>query len=403
MIIKCPECGHQVSDQAKTCPSCGIDIAGKITRCPDCGEYVFKEQAECPNCHCSINGASVAPPLQATVATEAAQPSATDDPHGREQQGRQGQQSGRQEPSRPPRKRRAGMTAIVIAFVISLIVVFLGIYFMKTQEQQNEQRAYENAMKSTEPLVLQNFLDMYKDASPAHSDSIKNRLEVLKKIDHDWADAVVSNTKFALERYMKLYPESPHNIEAKIKIDSLDWEAALKENTAEAFRAYLDAHVDGAYYDEARANYEKLEAQKITVEDRQVVSQLFTTFFSALAQHDEAPLSAVIAPVLTSFLHRSNATKYDVLQYMEKLWEPGIVRMEFTPNGDWAIEKQDLGDGRFNYTVNFTVVQHVDRHSEDGSHSASTVYKVTARVSPEGRITELNMKRSVAEPATATP
>lgn len=77
--------------------------------------------------------------------------------------------------------------------------------------------------------------------------------------------------------------------------------------------------------------------------------------------------------------------------------------MEFTPNGDWAIEKQDLGDGRFNYAVNFTVVQHVDRRTEDGSHSASTVYKVTARVSPEGRITELNMKRSVAEPATATP
>ena len=43
MIIKCPECGHQVSDQAKTCPSCGIEIAGKITRCPDCGEVIFKE------------------------------------------------------------------------------------------------------------------------------------------------------------------------------------------------------------------------------------------------------------------------------------------------------------------------------------------------------------------------
>ena len=57
MLIKCPECGHQVSDQAKTCPSCGIDIAGKITRCPDCGEVIFKEQAECPMCHCSINGA----------------------------------------------------------------------------------------------------------------------------------------------------------------------------------------------------------------------------------------------------------------------------------------------------------------------------------------------------------
>lgn len=36
-IIKCPECGHQVSDMAKTCPSCGIEIAGKVMKCPDCG------------------------------------------------------------------------------------------------------------------------------------------------------------------------------------------------------------------------------------------------------------------------------------------------------------------------------------------------------------------------------
>ena len=58
MIIKCPECGHQVSDRAKTCPSCGVDIVGKVTRCPDCGEYIFKDDHECPNCHCSINAAA---------------------------------------------------------------------------------------------------------------------------------------------------------------------------------------------------------------------------------------------------------------------------------------------------------------------------------------------------------
>ena len=33
-IIKCPECGRQISDKAPTCPSCGVEIAGKITKCP---------------------------------------------------------------------------------------------------------------------------------------------------------------------------------------------------------------------------------------------------------------------------------------------------------------------------------------------------------------------------------
>lgn len=34
MLIRCPECGHDVSDKAATCPNCGIQIAGYITH-PD--------------------------------------------------------------------------------------------------------------------------------------------------------------------------------------------------------------------------------------------------------------------------------------------------------------------------------------------------------------------------------
>ena len=62
MIIKCPECGHQVSDHAKTCPSCGIDIAGNIVRCPECGELTFAYQEVCPNCHCALTKPVVVEP-----------------------------------------------------------------------------------------------------------------------------------------------------------------------------------------------------------------------------------------------------------------------------------------------------------------------------------------------------
>lgn len=50
-IIKCPECGRQISDKAPACPNCGVPIAGKIVRCPQCGEIYFKDQEMCPNCH----------------------------------------------------------------------------------------------------------------------------------------------------------------------------------------------------------------------------------------------------------------------------------------------------------------------------------------------------------------
>ena len=43
-MIKCPECGHQISDKAPVCPNCGVEIAGKITKCPQCGEVYFNDQ-----------------------------------------------------------------------------------------------------------------------------------------------------------------------------------------------------------------------------------------------------------------------------------------------------------------------------------------------------------------------
>ena len=51
-IIKCPECGHQISDKAPTCPNCGVEIAGKIIRCRECGEVYLDDEDLCPHCHC---------------------------------------------------------------------------------------------------------------------------------------------------------------------------------------------------------------------------------------------------------------------------------------------------------------------------------------------------------------
>ena len=50
-MIKCPECGHVISDRAPSCPSCGAKIENEVVKCPVCGEAYFKEQAECPHCH----------------------------------------------------------------------------------------------------------------------------------------------------------------------------------------------------------------------------------------------------------------------------------------------------------------------------------------------------------------
>ena len=47
-------------------------------------------------------------------------------------------------------------------------------------------------MQSSDPMVLQSYLDTYKDADEAHRDSIMSHLELLKQTDQDWTNAVVS-------------------------------------------------------------------------------------------------------------------------------------------------------------------------------------------------------------------
>ena len=249
MIIKCPECGHQVSDRAKTCPSCGIEIAGKITRCPDCGEYIFKDDRECPNCHCSINASASEPADEAPVDSQnyALAPEIPEIP----------------QPQEP--KKSTGhkilWSSVVVGFVIALIIVFLGIYFYQKSQQENEMRAYENAMMSAEPAVLQNFLDMYIDASVAHRDSIKAHLEILKKVDRDWQNAYASQSKSALQLFIDRNPDNIHVTEARLLIDSLDFEAAKLVDTMEGYQKYMDSHQQGAYYDEAANAYDRIREE----------------------------------------------------------------------------------------------------------------------------------------------
>lgn len=60
MLIKCPECDHDVSDKAKSCPNCGIDIQECIKRrifveiCPKCGSTTWHGGGICEVCNTKI-------------------------------------------------------------------------------------------------------------------------------------------------------------------------------------------------------------------------------------------------------------------------------------------------------------------------------------------------------------
>lgn len=329
-LIKCPECGHQVSDKAATCPSCGVAIAGNV-----------KRENEAP-------------------------------------------------------KGKRSMTIPIVAGVVAVIAVLVGLYFYNNVQDRNELDAYENAMSCSEAAVLQNYLDMYADAPQAHRDSIMAHLALLKKVDSDWDDAMVNNTRSAFENYLRVHPESVHKTEALLKLDSIDWAFAAEADTPEAYSKYVADHADGMHIDEARLKLEKLEKSIIAEDEKLMVTSVLTSFFNALGNNDEEALTMSIDVVLNSFLHRAGATKADVISYMKRIHSPeDITGIIFRMNNDWKIEKIDLGEGECSYVVDFSVDEKIQRTDE--SKETFSSYMVNAKVSNHGKITDLNMKKGVSE------
>ena len=72
-LVKCSECGKQVSDQAKVCVHCGCPIEKKQF-CPECGKEVSDKATVCPTCGCPINNTSLPEPQTVTSTSVSTSP-----------------------------------------------------------------------------------------------------------------------------------------------------------------------------------------------------------------------------------------------------------------------------------------------------------------------------------------
>ena len=385
-IIKCPECGHQISDKAPTCPNCGVEIADKVTRCPECGEVFFKDDAVCPNCHRPLSQ-QTARPSETTVAPKAAplaapQVPATPSPKSQTTAN----------PPAPAKKKSGGWVALLISFIIALLVCGICFYMYKNAQDRKELQEYEFAVKSEDPLILQSYLDTYKDAPQEHLDAVAAHLQQIKQNALDWQNAYVSNSKSMLLDYLSQHPDSPHKAMAAQKIDSLDWAQASSLNTIEAYQAYLAEHQDGDHYNEAEENMKALKVKEVSAEERSMIGQLFRRFFVSINERDETGLVSCVADELT-LLDKEQATQGDVVQMMEKMYKEDVSNLIWRLNKDYNISKREIGDNRYEYSVSFTANK--EEQHNDAANNSNSQYRINAKVNPNGRISELKMSKIV--------
>ena len=368
-IIKCPECGHQISDKASICPVCGVKIENNIIKCPHCGNVYLKDQPTCPVCHQS--------PLASTVATQ--QPAIPVQPQIQQSQSAAAEQQA-------PRKSNKNK---IIAIIIAVAIIIAGGYWYASSMNSlhgDEETAYVNAMNSSDPAVLQDYLDSFKDAPQEHIDSIQAHLEILKMNDTEWTNAIISNSKTALQQYIDNHPNSLHKTEALHKIDSIDWAQCSRQNTPEAYQAYLTEHSE--HIVEAQEKLDKLDATTVGADDKQVVNSAFQQFFRGINNNDEMGITSAVSSTL-HFLTNPNATKQDVISFLHKLHKDDVRSLTWRANNDYNIKKKDMGDNTYEYDVEFTVDESVSYINSD--NDKFNQYKVRGHVDSNGKISSLQL------------
>lgn len=370
-IIKCPECGHQVSDMAPTCPGCGVEIAGKIVICPDCGEIYFRNKMVCPACHRPTTSTPTHRPVPVRH-TEPITPVV------------------KPKPEPEPDTEKKSYTKIIVGLVIALVLCG-GVAYYYNDLGRQEESDYALAAQSTDPLVIEEYLNKYKDTNPEHRDSLQARLAIIQQIDKEWTDVVISGSRDQLEHYAKTHPDSPHKTEALDKLDSMDYAHVMKDKTIDAFINYVKQHPNGRFVNDANAAIDAIKMTQLQPEETKMVKALFKKFFQSVNSRNEGGMLSTVADQLTNFLGRSGAGKADVATFLKTLYKSDITNMNWHIIDDYKIDKKAGTKGAADYIVQFTAEQNISR--TDATQPTYNRYQISATVSSDGKISGLNMKR----------
>ena len=460
MIIKCPECGHQVSDKAPVCPSCGVEIAGHIIKCSHCGELYLKEESSCPNCHHTehhvessvtaaehhtseaANDSKVQEPVvlmsvdkeEATgnddviIPVEETEEHETDNYNDKTQDTFNEPKTEEEavdadfimddnadeevianaeaiaedeEESTPDKNNHLSLAvSLLIAAITAAVLLFLYNQGVGASKANNEQEAFAQAMSSSEPTVLKNYLKENPSASKAHRDSISARLKVLttttqnmQQSDNDLSVALTSNSKEVLQQFIAKYPDSKHRGELEAKIDEIDWAGAVAKNNENAYLGYKAQHPNGIHSKEADEKLkniltpEKAEesaAAKVTDGERAKAVAAVRQLLQGINSKSTDKISGAVAPSL-NFLGSGGATVKDIRRYMtDRLYQADVKTINWHLGSPTEVTKKSNEAGA---DIRLKIPATLDIDRKGGKSKRSYVISATIK---NGRITHIN-------------
>lgn len=333
-IIKCPECGTQVSTLAQQCPGCGVQICNNIEECAACGTLYIKSQGQCPYCGEEPDEIDE---IDEEEVDDMAEIPAT--------------------PAPKPQGRRF-LSCLVSLLLLAALggggYVGYGLYQEHLARQEEDQR-FSDLAPLTNPDFYRQFLTDYPLS--AHRAEVEARLQALLGQDKAWADALRAGTRQALTQFLATYPQAVQTPKCIQLIDSADWAAAQLSSVPGAIQAYLEAHPEGIYTAQAVELLQKISRQRTTDQEQEAIASLLQQLFSALAQRDADQIEAIVTEPLHSVQGKPRATVADILAFAKGRYSKGVTALSYQIEEPLGIVRDKLPNSTTGFRATCTVVE----------------------------------------------
>ena len=415
MIIKCPECGHQVSDKAPICPSCGVEIAGHLIKCSYCGEIYLKEDAVCPNCHHSAstdnsvneddvktepvkddsqNNGDYSESETSSVELVVSAESIEEEPRldGTPTQDTLTIES----PSNDtevstddvivkPESKNNNHTPLFVSLLIALVICAVLLFFYKRGNDNHEAEEYKIALKSNNRQVMEQYLEDYPNAPLIHINSIRDLLKQTQQNNDEWGRVIQQNTIASYKAYLETHPNTPYKNEILKRVEELYWNEVVNQNTEAAYLGYREKYPKGIQVKEADEKLKIMLDNTSTPSEEKVAVSAVRQFLQGLNSKSTSKIEGVTASSF-NFLGAGGATIADVSKYMrEKLYQADVKEITWQLGTVLNATTDKSDDGTTVQKITIPARLEIVREGGKGSNK----YTIKAQIE-NGKITAIN-------------
>ena len=415
MIIKCPECGHQVSDKAPICPSCGVEIAGHLIKCSYCGEIYLKEDAVCPNCHHSastdnsVNEDDVktepvkddsqnngdyseaeTSSVELVVSAESIEEEPRLDDTPTQDTLTIESPSSDTEVSTDdmivkPESKNNNHTPLFVSLLIALVICAVLLFFYKRGNDNHEAEEYKIALKSNNRQVMEQYLEDYPNAPLIHINSIRDLLKQTQQNNDEWGRVIQQNTIVSYKTYLDAHPNTPYKNEILKRVEELYWNDVVNQNTEAAYLGYREKYPKGIHVNEADEKLKIMLDNTSTPSEEKVAVSAVRQFLQGLNSKSTSKIEGVTASSF-NFLGAGGATIADVSKYMrEKLYQADVKEITWQLGTVLNATTDKSEDGTTVQKITIPARLEIVREGGKGSNK----YTIKAQIE-NGKITAIN-------------